>query len=89
MEEIRGKAGALKQSQLLIFHVGIHIFAMCVVPNDETIILKTHPIQDELHGNGNRFLVVSKSMDEIFAWIFKRASGASVAVLYSIPISCK
>ena len=53
---------------------------MCVVPNGEIIILETHPIQEELHGNGNGLLVVSKSIDEIFAWIFKRASRTSVAV---------
>ena len=51
---------------------------MCVLPNGETIILETHPIQEELHGNGNGLLVMSKSVDEIFAWIFKRASRASV-----------
>ena len=77
-EEIRGRAVALKQSQSLIFHAGIYIFAMCVVPNGEIIILKTHPIE-ELHGNGNGLLVVSKSIDEIFSWIFKRASRTSVA----------
>ena len=60
LEEIRGRAVSLKQSQLLIFHAGIYIFAMCVVPNGETIILETHPIQEELHGNGNLLLVVSK-----------------------------
>ena len=51
-------------------------------------ILQTHPIQEELHGNGNGLLVISKSIDEIFPWIFKRASRASVTVLLSIPISC-
>ena len=78
--ETRGRALALNQSQSLIFHAGIYIFAMCVVPNGEIIILKRHPVQEELHGNGNGLLVVSKSADELFAWIFKRASGASVAV---------
>ena len=80
LEEIRGRAVALKQSQSLIFYAGIYIFAMCVVPNGKIVILETHPIQEELHGNGNGLLVVSKSIDEIFAWIFKRASRASVAV---------
>ena len=61
---------------------------MCIVPNCEIIILETHPTQEELHGNDNGLLVVSKSIDEIFAWIFKRASRASVAVLHSIPILC-
>ena len=60
LEEIRGRAVALKQSQSLIFHVGIYIFAMYVLPNGEIIILKTHPIQEELHGNGNGLLVVLK-----------------------------
>ena len=32
LEEIRGRAVALKQSQSLISHAGIYIFAMCVVP---------------------------------------------------------
>ena len=36
---------------------------MCVVPNGEIIILKRHPVQEELHGNGNGLLVVSKSAD--------------------------
>ena len=53
----------LKQSQSLIFHTGIYIFAMCFVPNGEIIILETHPIPEELHGNGNGLLVVSKSVD--------------------------
>ena len=53
---------------------------MCVVPIGEIIILETHPIQEELHGNCNGLLVLSKSIDEIFAWIFKTASRASVAV---------
>ena len=92
-EEIRGRAVALKQSQSLIFHAGIYIFAMCIVPNGEIIILETHSIQEELHENGNGLLVVSKSIDEIFAWIFKRTSQASVSVsctpfLYHV-IPCK
>ena len=66
-EETRGRAVALKQSQSLIFHPGIYIFAICFVPNGEIIILETHPIQEQLHGNGNGLLVVSKSVDEIFA----------------------
>ena len=53
---------------------------MCAVPNGETSTLETHPIQEKLHGNGNRLLVMSKSIDEIFARIFKRISRASVAV---------
>ena len=86
-------AVALKQSQSLSFHAGIYVFAMCVVPDGESIILETHSIQEELHGNGNGLLVVSKSIDEIFTLIFKRASRASVAVsctpfLYHV-ISCK
>ena len=48
--------------------------------NGEIIVLETHPIQEELHGNGNELLVVSKTIDEMFAWIFKRASRASVVV---------
>ena len=48
LEEIRDRAVALKQSQSLIFHAGIYIFVMCVVPNGEIIILETHPIQEEL-----------------------------------------
>ena len=83
LEEIRGRAVALKQSQLLIFHAGTYIFAMWVVPNSENIILETHPIQEELHGNGSGLLVVSKSIDGIFAWIFKRALRAPVAVFCS------
>ena len=67
LEETRGRAVALKQSQSLIFHIGIYIFAMCFVPNGEIIILETHPIQEELHGNVNGLLVVSKSEDEISA----------------------
>ena len=67
LEEIRDRAVALNQSQSLIFHAGIYIFVMCVVPNGEIIILETHPIQEELHGNGNVLLVVSKSINEIFA----------------------
>ena len=63
LEETRGRAVALKQSQSLIFHTGIYIFVMCFVPNGEIIILETHPIQEELHGNGNGLLVVSKSVD--------------------------
>ena len=63
LEETRGRAVALKQSQSLIFHTGIYIFAMCFVPNGEIIILETHLIQEELHGNGNGLLVVSKSVD--------------------------
>ena len=63
LEETRGRAVALKQSQSLIFHTGIYIFAMCFVPNGEIIILEIHPIQEELHGNGNGLLVVSKSED--------------------------
>ena len=39
LEEIRGRAFALKQSPSLIFHAGIYIFAMYVVPNGEIIIL--------------------------------------------------
>ena len=74
LEETRGTAVALKQSQSFIFHAGIYIFAMCFVPNGEIIKLETHPIQEELHGNGTGLLVVSKSIDEIFPWIFKRAS---------------
>ena len=80
LEELEGRAVALKQSQSLIFHAGIYIFAMCVVPNGEIIILETHPIQEEPRRNGNGLLLVSKSIDEIFAWIFKRASQAPVAV---------
>ena len=80
LEETRRRAVGLKQSQLLIFHASVYIFVMCFVPNGEIIILETHPIQEELHGNGNGLLVVSKSVDEIFAWIFKRASRTSVAV---------
>ena len=80
LEEIGGRTVALKQSQSLILHAGIYIFMMCVVLNCEIIILETHPIQEELHGNGNGLLVVSKSIDEIFACIFKRASRAYVAV---------
>ena len=67
LEEIRDRAVALNQSQSLIFHAGIYIFVMCVVPNGEIIILETHPIQEELHRNGNGLLVVSKSINEIFA----------------------
>ena len=80
LEETRGRAVALKQCPSLIFHTGIYIFAMCFVPNGEIIIPETHLIQEELHGNGNGLLVVSKSVDEIFAWIFKRASRTSVGV---------
>ena len=80
LEQTRGRAVALKQSQSLIFHAGIYIFAMCVVPNGEIIILETHPIQEEPRRNGHGLLVVSKTLDEIFAWIFKRASQAPVAV---------
>ena len=80
LEETRGRAVALKQSQSLIFHTGIYIFAMCFVPNGEIIILEIHLIQEELHGNGNGLQVVLKSVDEIFACIFKRASRTSVAV---------
>ena len=36
LEEIRDRAVALKQSQSLIFHAGIYIFVMCVVPNGYT-----------------------------------------------------
>ena len=78
LEEIRGRAVALKQSQSLIFHAGIYVFVMCVVPDGEIIILATHPIHEELHGNGNGLLVMSKPIDEIFAWIFKRASRAYI-----------
>ena len=67
LEEIRDRAVALNQSQSLIFHAGIYIFVMCVVPNGEIIILETHPIPEELHENGNGLLVVSKSINEIFA----------------------
>ena len=74
LEETRGTAVALKQSQSFIFHAGILIFAMCFVPNGEIIKLETHPIQEELHGNDTGLLAVSKSIDEIFPWIFKRAS---------------
>ena len=35
---------------------------MCAVPNGETSTLETHPIQEKLHGNGNRLLVMSKSI---------------------------
>ena len=80
LEETRGRAVALKQSRSLIFHVGIYIFAMCFVPNGEIIILETHPVGEELHGNGNGLLVMSKSVDEIFIWIFERVSRTSMAV---------
>ena len=96
LEEIRGRAIALKQSRSLIFHAHIYLFGMCVALNGEIIILKKHTqytIQEELHGNGNEFLVVSKSIDEIFAWIFKRVSQASVAVSCTLflyhAIPCK
>ena len=87
------KQEALKHPQSFIFHAGIYIFAMCFVPNGEIFTLETHPIQEELHGNGTGLLVVSKSIDEIFPWIFKRASQTSLAVsftpflYYAIP--CK
>ena len=91
--ETRGRALALKQFQSLIFHAGIYISAMYLVPNGKIIILKTHPIQEELHGNGNGLLVVSNTTDEVFAWIYKRASRASVAVSCTLflyhAIPCK
>ena len=66
---------------------------MYLVPNGKIIILKTHPIQEELHGNGNGLLVVSNTTDEVFAWIYKRASRASAAVSCTLflyhAIPCK
>ena len=70
------QSNCIKAVSIIDFSFWYLYFCVVRCTNGEIIILEPHPIQEELHGNGNGFL----SIDEIFPWILKRASRASVIV---------
>ena len=49
-----------------IFHFSIYIFSLLLFPSNEIIILDSHPVSEEIGGNGNRIIVHSLSKEKIY-----------------------
>ena len=61
-----------------IFHFSIYIFSLLVFPSNEIIIIDSHPISEEIGGNGNGIIVHSLSKEKIYNWIMKRVMQSKV-----------
>ena len=55
-----------------IFHFSIYIFSLLVFLSNEIIIVDSHPISEDIGGNGNGITVHSLSKEKIYNWIMKR-----------------
>ena len=64
-----------------IFHFSIYIFSLLVFPSNEIIIIDSHPISEEIGGNGNGIIV---HLDNDNNWIMKRVMQSKV-LSKSIP----
>ena len=61
-----------------MFHFSIYIFSLLVFPSNEIIIIDSHPISEEIGGNGNGIIVHSLSKEKIYNWIMKRVMQSKV-----------
>ena len=61
-----------------IFHFSIYIFFSLVFPSNEIIIVDSHPISEDIGGNGNGITVHSLSKEKIYNWIMKRVMQSKV-----------
>ena len=64
-----------------MFHFSIYIFSLLVFPSNEIIIIDSHPISEEIGGNGNGIIV---HLDNDNNWIMKRVMQSKV-LSKSIP----
>ena len=64
-----------------IFHFSIYIFSLLAFPSNEIIIIDSHPISEEISGNGNGIIV---HLDNDNNWIMKRVMQSKV-LSKSIP----
>ena len=66
------------ESQYFIFQASPYIFTICVTANGEYYVFETHPIGEELNGNGNGIIVKSNSAISISERIMKRLVKSNV-----------
>ena len=63
IENMQNSAKELSSSIGCIFHFSIYIFSLLVFSSNEIIIVDSHPISEEIGGNGNGIIVHSLSKD--------------------------
>ena len=81
MKEINNMQNSAKELNShigCIFHFSIYIFSLLVFPSNEIIIIDSHPISEEIGGNGNGIIVHSLSKEKIYNWIMKRVMQSKV-----------
>ena len=61
-----------------IFHFSIYIFFSLVFPSNEIIFVDSHPVSEDIEGNGNGITVHSLSMEKISNLIMKRVIQSKV-----------
>ena len=60
------------ESSFMVFHIGVHVFVISVLKSGEYIVYKTHPIGQELSGNGNGIIVKTFCKYELSQWVMRR-----------------
>ena len=68
MKEINNMQNSAKELNShigCIFHFSIYIFSLLVFPSNEIIIIDSHPISEEIGGNGNGINAHSLSKEKI------------------------
>ena len=78
IDNIRNSAKELNSPIGCIFHFSIYIFSLLLFPSNEIIIIDSHPVNEEIGGNGNGIVVYSLSKEKIYNWIMKRAMQSKV-----------
>ena len=54
-----------------MFHFFIDMFSLLAFPSNEIIIVDSHPLNEEVGGNGNGIIGQSLSKEKIYNWIMK------------------
>ena len=78
IDNMQNSAKELNSPRGCIFHFSIYIFSLLVFPINEIIIIDSHPISQEIGGNGNIIIVHSLSKEKIYNWIMKRVMQSKV-----------
>ena len=63
IDSMRNLAKELNSPIGCIFHFSVHIFSLLIFPSNETIIVDSHPIREEIEGISNGIIVHSLSKE--------------------------
>ena len=72
MESLQKRSVSLAKPAFGVFQADIYVFSMAATPAGSFYVYETHPINEELGGNGNGSIVKAKSAIGLFQWISRR-----------------